>query len=82
VSFAIANNLIAPGTKATNLKIHPRATTTTWNNYKNLKDGSLSMKHLKRCSYTIPESAPKNKWGIVAKTWANKVLSMTNMCSS
>jgi hypothetical protein len=36
MSFAIANNLLAPNIKATNLKISPWATTTTtWNNSKN-----------------------------------------------
>jgi hypothetical protein len=40
--FAIANNLLAPSTKAINLKISPQATaSTTWNNYENPKDGPL-----------------------------------------
>jgi hypothetical protein len=30
------------------------------------------MKHLERCSYTIPKKPPKDKWGIVVKAWAKK----------
>ncbi len=49
--FAIANNLLIPNAKASNLKISPRATTTiAWNNFENLKDGSPSMKHPEKCS--------------------------------
>jgi hypothetical protein len=68
VSFAIANNLLAPSIRATDLGISLQATiTTTWNNSKNLEDGSFGMKHLERCSYTILESPPINKWGAVVK---------------
>jgi hypothetical protein len=63
MSFAIANNQLVPNTKATNLRVSPRTTTTTQNNFENLKDGSFSMKHFERCSYTILESPSKNKWG-------------------
>jgi hypothetical protein len=50
MSFAIANNMLAPNTRATNVRIFPQATTiTTWNNYENLKDESFGMKHPKRC---------------------------------
>jgi len=51
VSFAITNNLLAPSTRATNLGISPwGAIATIWNNFENLEDGFLSMKHLERCS--------------------------------
>jgi hypothetical protein len=49
--------------------------TTTWNNSKDPDDGSFSMKHPKKCSYTILKNPFKDKWGIMAKAWANKVLS-------
>jgi hypothetical protein len=83
VSFAIANNLLTPSNRAIDLGISPQTTTTTiWNNSENLKDGSFGMKHHKRCSYTILKSPPKDKWGIMAKAWANKNLSRIKMCSS
>ncbi len=80
MSFSIANNLLTPSIKATDLKITPQATTTIWNNFENPKDGSSSMKHLSRCSYTIPETPFENKWGVVAEVWANKNISKTKMC--
>jgi hypothetical protein len=81
MSFAIANNLLAPSTKATNLRIPPRViATTTWNNSESTKDGSSGMKQHKRCSYTILESPPENKWGAMGKAWVNKVLFRTKMC--
>jgi hypothetical protein len=44
--FAIANNLLAPKTRVADLGISPQTTTTiTYNNSKNLEDGSSSMKH-------------------------------------
>jgi hypothetical protein len=68
MSFAIANNQLAPNIKVTDLGISPQSTTTiAWNNFKNLEDGSFGMKHFKRCSYTIPENPPKDKWGVVVK---------------
>jgi hypothetical protein len=81
VSFVIANNLLAPNTKATNLGISPLATTSpTWNNSKNPEDGSFGMKHRKRCSYTILENPFEDKWAIMVRAWENKVLSKTKMC--
>jgi len=60
--FVIANNLLAPNTKATNLGISPLATSSiTLNNFKNFKDGSCSLKHLEKYSYTILESPPQDK---------------------
>jgi hypothetical protein len=83
MSFAIANNLIAPNTRATNLRRSPQAIiATTWNNFENLEDVSSSMKHPERCSYTILENPFEDKWGVVVKAWANKVLYRTKMCSS
>jgi len=77
----IANNLLAPYTKATNARISPWATTKLiWNNSKNLEDGSSGTKHLERYSYTIPKNPPQDQWGAVAKAWANKILTMTKMC--
>jgi hypothetical protein len=38
------------------------------------------MKHLERCSYTIPKSPPENQWGAMAKAWANKVRTNTKLC--
>jgi hypothetical protein len=68
MSFAIANNLLASNTKATDLRISPQVTTATvWNNFENLEDGSSGMKHPERCSYTIPKNPPKDKWGTMAK---------------
>ncbi len=62
MSFAIANNMLAPNIMAIDLKISPPKTTTTiWNNSKNPEDGSSNMKHPKRCSYTIPKNPPKDK---------------------
>jgi hypothetical protein len=73
MSFAIANNLLAPNTKATNLGIYPRATTTiAKNNSKNLEDGSFGMKHPKRYSYTMPYIPPEDKWGTMVKVLAMK----------
>jgi hypothetical protein len=81
VSFAIANNLLAPNIRATNLGIFPGTTIiATWNNSENPKDESFGMNHSKRCSYTIPESPSKGKQGGMVKAWANKVLSKTKMC--
>jgi hypothetical protein len=82
MSFAIANNLLAPSIRATDLGISPQATTiVAWNNYENPEDGSSSMKHPKRCSYTIPKIPSKDKWGVMARVWVNKILSKTKMCS-
>jgi hypothetical protein len=82
MSFAIANNLLAPNIKATNLRISPQATTkSSWNNFENHEDGFYGMNHPKKCSYTILKSSPKNKWGVVVKAWANKVLSKTKVYS-
>jgi len=53
---------------------------STWNNFENPEDGSSGMKHFKKCSYTIPKSPPKDKWGAMAKDWANIILSMTKVC--
>ncbi len=51
MSFAIANNMLAPNVIANDLKISLWAIMTiTWNNFKNPKDGSFGMKHPKRCS--------------------------------
>jgi hypothetical protein len=51
MSFTIANNLLAYNTRAIDLKISPQTTITiAWNNFKNLEDGSSSMKHLEKCS--------------------------------
>jgi hypothetical protein len=43
MSFAIANNLLTPNVRATDLGISPWATviTTSYNNFENLKDGPL-----------------------------------------
>jgi hypothetical protein len=79
-AFTITNNLLAPTIRATNLRITPQA--IAYNNSKNFKDGASSMKHLEKCSYTIPKNPPENKWGIVAKVWANTVLFKTKMFSS
>jgi hypothetical protein len=80
--FAIANNLLTLNNMATELGISPRATTTiAWNNFENPKDRSFNMKHHEKCSYTILKSPPEDKWGVMAKAWANKILSMTKMCS-
>jgi hypothetical protein len=38
------------------------------------------MKHLKRCSYTIPESPLEDKWGAMAKAWVNITLFKTKRC--
>jgi hypothetical protein len=82
MSFAIANNLLALSIKAINLRIPPQAiVTTTYNNFKSIEDGSFGMKQHERCSYTIFESPPENKWGVVGKAWVNKVLSKTKVCS-
>jgi hypothetical protein len=73
VSFTIANNLLAPNTKATNLGISLWVTTTiAWNNSKNLEDGTLCMKHPKKCSQTILNRPPKNKWKVVVKACETK----------
>jgi hypothetical protein len=83
MSFAIANNLLTPSNRATDLGISPPTTTLiAWNNFENPKDGSFGMKHHERYSYTILESPPKDKWGIMAKAWANKILSRIRMCLS
>jgi len=55
MSFTIANNLLAPITKAINLGISPQTIIiATWNSFENPEDGSFGMKHPKKCSYTIP----------------------------
>jgi hypothetical protein len=33
------------------------------------------MKHPDICSYTIPNIPLEDKWGVLVKTWANKILS-------
>jgi hypothetical protein len=37
------------------------------------------MKHLEKCSYTIPKNPFKGKLEKMVKTWANKILSKTKM---
>jgi hypothetical protein len=82
VSFTIANNLLAPNTRAINLRISPKTIiTTTWNNFENFENESFGMKRPKRYSYTILESPPEDKWGVMAKVWANKVVSRKKKCS-
>jgi hypothetical protein len=79
--FTIANNLLALSIKATNLRIFPQTTIViALNNSENFEDGSSSMKHLERCSYTILESPLEDKWGAMAKAWVNKVLYRIKMC--
>jgi hypothetical protein len=81
VSFAIANNLLAPNIRATNLGTSALTIATPiWNNSKNPEDWSFGMKHRKRCSYTILESPFEDKWGIMVRAWANKILYRTKMC--
>ncbi len=47
MSFAIANNLLTPNIKATNLRISPQVIITIiWNNFENFKDASSNMKEL------------------------------------
>jgi hypothetical protein len=47
MSFAIANNLLAPNIMATNLKISPQVRIIiVWNNFENFKDVSSNMKQL------------------------------------
>ncbi len=83
LSFAIANNLLTLSIRAIDLRISPRAIIIiAWNNFENLEDASSDMNHPKKCSYTIPESPPENKWGAVAKAWANIILFKTKVCSS
>jgi hypothetical protein len=42
MSFAIANNMLAPNIKAANLRISPQVTTIiTWIHFENPKDGSF-----------------------------------------
>jgi hypothetical protein len=51
VFLTIAKNLLVPNIKAIDLGISLRVTITmTWNNPKNLEDGSFGMKHPERCS--------------------------------
>jgi hypothetical protein len=45
MSFTIANNLLAPNTKAVDIGISPRTTTIAWNTSKNVEDGLFSMNH-------------------------------------
>jgi len=80
VSFTIANNMLNPSIRATDLRISPQETIITIWNSKNLKNGSFGVKHPERCSYTIPKNTFEDKWGRVAKAWANKVLSKTKKC--
>jgi len=81
VFFDIANNLLTPDIEATDLGISSHAIITiTLNNSKNPKDGSFSMEHPNRCSYTIPNIPLEDKWGIMVKAWVNKVLSRTKVC--
>jgi hypothetical protein len=81
MSFAIANNLLTPNIKAINPRIFPRTIAViAWNNFGNLEDGFSSMKHPKKCSYTILESPVEDKWGEMVKVWANKFLSRIKMC--
>jgi hypothetical protein len=50
MSFAIANNLLAPNIIAIDLRISPRATMTkTWNNFENPEDVSSGMNHPEKC---------------------------------
>ncbi len=47
-AIAIANNLLAPNTKAIDLRICPQIITTiVWNNFENLEDGSFGRNNLK-----------------------------------
>jgi hypothetical protein len=81
MSFAIINNLLTTTTRATNLEISPQTTIAiTLNNFENPEDGSFNMKHPEICSYTIPESPLKDKWGAMAKAWVNRILFRTNVC--
>jgi hypothetical protein len=45
--FTVANNLLALTLRPS---ISPWATTTNWNNYENLEDGSFDIKHFERYS--------------------------------
>jgi hypothetical protein len=36
------------------------------------------MKHLEKCSYTILENLFKDKWGAMAKAWANNPIQDKN----
>jgi hypothetical protein len=83
MSFAIANNLFTLNIRAIDLGISPQAIATiAWNNFKNHEDGSSSMKHFERCSYTIQESPLEDKCGAMVKAWVNIILSKTKVCSS
>jgi len=69
MSFAIANNLLAPNIRAIDLRISPWAITLiTYNSFEKFEDGSFGMKHLEKCSLTIPDSSFEGKWEVVAKT--------------
>jgi hypothetical protein len=68
-----------PNTKAANLGMSPQAI-AAWNNFENPKDRFSGTKHPNKCSNTILESPPKNKWGTMAKAWANKILSKRKLC--
>jgi hypothetical protein len=51
MSFTITKKLLAPNTRATNLRISPWATKIiAYDNSENPEDGSFNMKHPKRCS--------------------------------
>ncbi len=81
MSFTIANNLLTPSIKVTDLGISPQTTIeTTWHNSENLEDGFSGMKHPERCSYTILENPLENKWGTMVKAHVNIILSRTKMC--
>jgi hypothetical protein len=69
MSFAIANNLLAPNIKAIDLRISPWAITLiTYNSFEKFENGSFGMKYFEKCSLTILDSPFEGKWEILAKT--------------
>jgi hypothetical protein len=67
MSFAIANNMLTPSTMVIDLKISHQ-TQQPGIILKKTEDGSSSMKHPKKCSYTIPKNPLEDKQGAMAKT--------------
>jgi hypothetical protein len=64
VSFAIANNLLAPSTKATDLGTSLQAIVVgAWNNFENLEDGSFGMKHHDKMLIYHPRKPTQRKMG-------------------
>jgi hypothetical protein len=79
MSFVIANDLLAPSTRAIELRISPWATIVVgWNNSENAKDKFFGMKHQMFIDH--PSSPLENKWGAMVKAYTNKVLSKKKMC--